>query len=93
MKSDSPSFETLTPAEFESILPDLFASAGATRVSEDPRLQSFFSRYPESIGLVRDLETIAEHARSLFEPLEEPSDAIWSGIQSKLAAASSDPES
>ena len=30
-----------------------------------------------------DLETIAEHAKSLFAPVE-PSDALWNKIQDKL---------
>jgi hypothetical protein len=35
-------------------------------------------------ALVRDLETIAETARSLFEPVGDPSDKVWTNIQSKL---------
>jgi hypothetical protein len=77
-------FNALTPAQFEEVLPDLFAS-GAGKVSEDPRLQKFLGEHPEAAALVRDLETIAEHARSLFEPAE-PSGDVWKNIESKLNA-------
>ena len=77
-----PDFDTMTPADFEKYLPDFFAT-GDGRVSTDPRLQTFLRNNPDCAALVRDLETIAEHAKSLFEPVE-PSDAVWSNIQSKL---------
>ncbi|HLI77997.1 MAG TPA: hypothetical protein VKV02_13715 [Acidobacteriaceae bacterium] len=76
-------FDALTPAEFEQHLPDLFLAGG--KLSEDPRLTRFLSANPDCAALVRDLETIAETARSLFEPVHEPSDAVWSNIASKLA--------
>jgi hypothetical protein len=76
-------FDTMKAEEFESVLPDLFAS-GTGKVSQDPRLQKFLSANPNCAALVRDLETIAEHARSLFEPVDDPSDAVWTNIQSKL---------
>lgn len=75
-------FDSMTPADFEQYLPELFLAGG--RVSEDPRLARFLSANPDCAALVRDLETIAETARSLFEPSHEPSDAIWSNIASKL---------
>ncbi|MDP9039058.1 MAG: hypothetical protein M3O02_07260 [Acidobacteriota bacterium] len=76
-------FDTMKPEEFESVLPDLFAS-GTGKVSGDPRLRKFLASNPDCAALVRDLETIAEHARSLFEPVGDPSDAVWSNIQNKL---------
>jgi len=79
-------FDTLKPEEFENYLPDLFAS-GNGKVSQDPRLQKFLARHPDCAALVRDLETIAETARSLFEPVEEPSDRVWANIQTKLREA------
>ena len=81
-------FNSLTPAEFEQHLPDLFLSGG--RVSQDPRLKHFLDANPDCAALVRDLETIAETARSLFEPSHEPSDAVWSNIASKLQEESAD---
>jgi hypothetical protein len=78
-------FDTLKPEEFENYLPELFAT-GDGKVSQDPRLKKFLAANPDCAALVRDLETIAETARSLFEPVEEqePSDNVWKNIQSKL---------
>jgi hypothetical protein len=76
-------FDTMTQAEFEERLPDLFANPTG-KVSEDPRLQTFFTEHPDAVALVRDLESIAEHARSLFEPVHEPSDDLWAKIQSRM---------
>ncbi len=81
-------FDAMTPAEFEQHLPDLFLAGG--KVSEDPRLARFLAGNPDCAALVRDLETIAETARSLFEPIHEPSDAVWSNIASKLKEESTD---
>jgi len=76
-------FDTLRPDEFENYLPELFAT-GDGKVSQDPRLQKFLARNPDCAALVRDLETIAETARSLIEPVGDPSDKVWKNIQSKL---------
>jgi hypothetical protein len=76
-------FDNMTAAQFEDYLPDLFAT-GDGKVSTDPRFTKFLATNPDCAALVRDLETIAEHAKSLFEPTEEPSDSVWSGIASKL---------
>ena len=88
-------FDSMKPEEFENVLPDLFAN-GDGKVSQDPRLQKFLAQNPDCAALVRDLETIAETARSLFEPVGDPSDKVWSNIQSKLreesALASEDDE-
>jgi hypothetical protein len=80
----------MTPAEFEEYLPELF-EAGGGKISEDPRFANFFKANPNCAALVSDLETIAEQAKSLFEPSGgesgdglEPSDAVWSNIASKL---------
>lgn len=80
-------FDRMKPEEFESVLPDLFAS-GTGKVSQDPRLQKFLATHPDCAALVRDLETIAETARSLFDPVDDPSDEVWTNIQSKLRAES-----
>ncbi len=76
-------FDNLKPEEFEQVLPDLFAN-GDGKVSQDPRLKKFLAQHPDCAALVSDLETIAETARSLFVPIEEPSDKVWANIQSKL---------
>jgi len=91
--SDSPNltnvnFDNMTQAQFEDYLPDLFAAAGRGKVSEDPRFAKFLAAHPDCMNLVRDLESIADTAKSLFEPSAdlEPSDAVWSNIASKLKA-------
>lgn len=76
-------FDNLRPEEFERHLPELFASVEG-KLSEDPRLQKMFAQYPDRLALVRDLETIAETARNLLEPADDPSDQVWTNIQSKL---------
>ncbi len=81
-------FDTMTPADFEQYLPELFLAGG--KVSEDPRLARFLDANPDCAALVRDLETIAETAKSLFEPSHEPSDAVWSNIASKLQEEAAD---
>lgn len=77
-----PDFDTMTPADFEKYLPEFFAN-GDGHVSQDPRLQTFLRNNPDCAALVRDLEAIADQAKSLFEPTE-PSDTVWSNIQNKL---------
>ena len=81
-------FDNMTTAEFEEYLPELFENSGGS-ISKDPRFATFFQSNPDCAALVRDLEIIAEQARSLFEPSgeesgPEPSDAVWSNIDSKL---------
>ena len=73
----------MTPEEFEADLPELFEAGGGS-ISKDPRFANFFKAYPNCAALVSDLETIAEQAKSLFEPSHDPSDAVWSNIASKL---------
>ena len=81
-------FDSMTQAEFEQYLPDLFLAG--SKLSEDPRLATFLQAHPDCAALVRDLETIAETARSLFEPTHEPSDAVWSNIANKLKEENND---
>jgi hypothetical protein len=83
-------FDTLRPEEFEQYLPELFAT-GNGKVSQDPRLTKFLAQHPDCAALVRDLETIADTARSLFEPVGDPSDKVWSNIQSKLREEAAHP--
>lgn len=77
-------FDTMTTDEFQEYLPELFAESGGN-VSQDPRFAKFLADNPVCAALVHDLETIAETAKSLFEPaVHEPSDAVWQNIASKL---------
>ncbi len=74
----------MTQADFEAYLPEFFATGNGS-VSTDPRLQKFLAAHPDCAALVRDLEAIAQHARSLFEPaVHEPSDDVWARIQNSL---------
>jgi hypothetical protein len=77
--------DTMSLAEFEQYLPDFFATYNG-RISDNPRFATFLEGNPDCAALVRDLEYIAETAKSLFEPTEDPSDAVWSNIQSKLSS-------
>ena len=78
-------FDSMTVAEFEQYLPELFASGETSRLSEDPRLARFLAANPNCAALVRDLETIAETAKSLLVPdQDEPSDDVWTNIEKKL---------
>ncbi len=79
----SANLDHMTPEEFEAYLPELFEAGGGS-ISKDPRFANFFKAYPNCAALVADLETIAEQARSLFEPIHDPSDSVWSNIASKL---------
>lgn len=84
-------FDSMTAAEFEQYLPELFASGESGRLSEDPRLARFLAANPNCAALVRDLETIAETAKSLLAPdQDEPSDALWSKIANKLKQETGD---
>jgi len=90
--NDETNYDTMSVAEFEQWLPELFAVGGG-KVSEDPRFARFLAANPDCAALVRDLESIAETAKSLFDPPAggesggmEPSDKIWSNIASKLQA-------
>ena len=83
-------FDTMTPAEFEAVLPELFSAGSSGKVSEDPRLAKFLERNPDCAALVRDLETIAAEAQRLFEQIHEPSDSLWDKIAGKLPTQSED---
>ena len=74
----------LTCAEFQQHLPEIFSSgdAGALR---DPALEEHLRTCENCSALVRDLRYIAEEAERLLKPaFEEPSDAVWASIQSRL---------
>lgn len=75
--------DKMTVSEFKQYLPEL-AAAGAGKVSEDARFTGFFADNPDCLALVKDLETIADAAKSLFEPVGDPSDKVWSNIANKL---------
>lgn len=76
-------FDNMTAAEFQEYLPELFEAGGGS-ISKNPRFAHFLKANPDCAALVSDLEAIAEQAKSLFEPVAEPSEAVWSNIASKL---------
>ena len=77
-------------AEFQEQLPELFASGSGSNPS-DPILKKHLDTCDNCSALVRDLQYIADQARMLLEPAEEePSDAVWSSIQTKLNAGNKD---
>lgn len=94
---------SMTLAEFEQRLQSTgFFDATTGEISDEPRLQAFLTENPDSAALVRDLQYIAVAAKSLFdsEVDTEPSDSVWSKIQSELkstldtpAGLSASPES
>ncbi|MEO6801714.1 MAG: hypothetical protein ABI197_00565 [Granulicella sp.] len=81
-----PDFETMTQADFEHVLPAMFENSPNGKVSSDPRLQKFLAKNPDCAALVRDLEIIAEQARSLFNVEEEPGDDLWGKIRGQMDA-------
>jgi hypothetical protein len=85
LNQSTENFDNMTAAEFEERLPDLFGIGGG-KVSEDARFATFLERNPDCAALVRDLETIAETAKNLFEPTHdlEPSDSVWEKISKGL---------
>ena len=90
LNDSTENFDNMTAAEFEERLPDLFG-IGHGKVSSDPRFANFLKANPDCAALVSDLETIAEQAKSLFEPAEdqEPADSVWDNITKKLKDESS----
>ncbi len=88
---DTLNIDTMSLAEFEQYLPDFFAAYDG-HISDNPRFGTFLRANPDCANLVRDLEYIAATAKSLFEPVEEPSDAIWGNIQNKLSSLEPDQE-
>lgn len=71
--------------EFQEHLPELFAGPGGSGLPrDDESLQRHLKTCANCAALVRDLEYIAEQARQLLVPTQDPSDKVWANIQSKL---------
>ena len=71
---------TVSSAEVQEQLPDLFASGG-NGVPEDPALVEHLKHCENCSALVRDLQYIADQASLLLQPTLEPSDNVWKKIQ------------
>lgn len=78
--SNSKSPATISCAEFQEQLPDLFASGG-NGIPEDPALVEHLKTCDNCSALVRDLQYIADQASLLLQPTLEPSDNVWKKIQ------------
>ena len=59
---DEVDFDNLKPEEFDQYLNELF-SINSGKISEDARIQVFLARNPDYAALVRDIETMTDHAR------------------------------
>ncbi len=84
----------MTLAEFEDRIQSVeFFEAGTGQISDDPRLQEFLRDNPDSAALVRDLQYIAVAAAELLKADHdvEPSDVVWTKIQSELSSTAEEP--
>jgi hypothetical protein len=94
--SNSKSPATISCADFQEQLPDLFASGG-NGTPEDPTLVEHLKTCENCSALVRDLQYIADQASLLLQPTLEPSDNVWKKIQEgmdsdRMAAAPHPPK-
>ncbi|WP_263410153.1 hypothetical protein [Terriglobus tenax] len=89
MSESTQSIRTISCAEFQEQLPELFANAKGGKISDNPIYAEHLRTCDNCSALVRDLEYIAEQARLLLDPGSEaePSDDVWSNIQSALATS------
>jgi hypothetical protein len=69
--------KTMTCAEFQETLPELFES------HTDLNAQEHLKTCENCAALVRDLEYIASQAKLLL-PMHDPSPAVWDHIQQAL---------
>jgi hypothetical protein len=88
-KPNSKERVTLSCAEFQENLPDLFASGG-NGTPEDPDLLEHLKTCDNCSALVRDLQYIADQASLLLQPTLEPSDEVWKRIQEGLNSESAE---
>ncbi len=78
--------KTMTCAEFQDVLPELFESQ--SDLSNHEHLKSC----ENCAALVRDLEYIASQARLLL-PIHDPSPAVWDNIQQAIRQDKPEPPS
>jgi hypothetical protein len=77
---------TLSCAEFQEQLPDLFAAGASNGHISDPDLLEHLRSCTNCTALVRDLQYIADQAKQLLQPTHEPSDSVWKKIQEGLSS-------
>ncbi len=76
--------KTMTCAEFQEALPELFES------QSDLAGHEHLKSCENCVALVRDLEYIASQARLLL-PLHDPSPAVWNQIQQAIRQEKAEP--
>ena len=79
MKTIGQSTNSMTCAEFQDQLPELFESGA------DLKEQEHLKTCEQCSALVRDLEYIAQQAKLLL-PIHDPSPAVWENIQTSLSS-------
>ncbi|QNI38043.1 anti-sigma factor [Edaphobacter albus] len=89
MTSHHSKSNSLSCAEFQEQLPDLFA-ANPAGITENPTLHEHLTTCENCSALVRDLQYIADQARQLLQPTHEPSDNVWKRIQQGIEAEGQD---
>lgn len=77
--------KTMTCAEFQDSLPDLF-EAHAEMAAQD-----HLKTCDNCAALVRDLEYIASQAKLLL-PMHDPSPAVWDNIQQAIRSTPGGPQ-
>lgn len=76
--------EKISCAEFQARLPELIGAG--VDVANDPHIQSC----ELCRSLLAELETIAEAARQLLQPVEDPPDDLWAHIESAIRSEEGD---
>jgi hypothetical protein len=79
MKTIDQSPSSMTCAEFQAQLPELFESG------VDLKEQEHLKGCEQCSALVQDLEYIAQQAKLLL-PIHDPSPAVWENIQTTLSS-------
>jgi hypothetical protein len=76
--------KTMTCAEFQGTLPELFEA------QSDLNAQEHLKTCENCAALVRDLEYIASQAKLLL-PMHDPSPAVWDSIQQAIRTVPATP--
>lgn len=77
--------KTMTCAEFQEALPELFEK------QSDLSAHDHLKSCENCAALVRDLEYIASQARLLLLPIHDPSPAVWDHIQQAIRQEKPEP--
>ncbi len=77
-------FNSMTVAEFEQHLPELFASGDGGKLSEDPRLAKFLKANPTAPRWFAISKPSPTPPKTSSPPIRSRADSVWSNIASKL---------